>query len=311
MLSCYITPLWHFSTADAGSLPAETATFTPAEATNSSSSLIPTDSVGTSSAQLSLASALSSLGKPSTDISLGRGIPPLSKKLVEKIFSWEYVDFTELPPARGLSKPHHTPGPNILLVQTAESIQGQKKIMPDLHTWMQCFSIYVSVLAIKFPQHVPELLAYSREIMRASRQLKWPSWVIYDTSYRRHMAEIGQRDWSKVDPSIYARCFTGWARSSSWCMLCVTLDHDTADCPFALFQDRRSRRSVPYPPSSSAGRVLPKSRSTPICIKYNKYNGDCRHGESCKFRHECSQCQGPHPRSQCKGDASSVNKADN
>ena len=148
MLSCYITPLWHFSTADAGSLPAETATFTPAEATNSSSSLIPTDSVGTSSAQLSLASALSSLGKPSTDISLGRGIPPLSKKLVEKIFSWEYVDFTELPPARGLSKPHHTPGPNILLVQTAESIQGQKKIMPDLHTWMQCFSIYVSVLAI-------------------------------------------------------------------------------------------------------------------------------------------------------------------
>ena len=137
----------------------------------------------------------------------------------------------ELPPARGLSKPHHMPGPNILLVQTAESIQGQKKIMPDLHTWM----------------HVPELLAYSREIMRASRQFKWPSWVIYDTCYCHHMAEIGQRNWSKVDPSICARCFTGWVRSSSWGTLCVTLDHDTANGLFAPLQDRRNRQSVPYP----------------------------------------------------------------
>ena len=173
------------------------------------------------------------------------------------------------------------------------------------------FSIYASVLAIKFPQHIPELLVYSRDIMRVSRQFKWPSWVIYDTSYRRHMAETGQRDWSKVDPSIYARCFTGWVWSPLWCTICISLDHDTSDCPFAPLQNRRGWRPLPYPPSSSAGRVLSKSRSTPICIKFNKYNGDCRHGELCKFRHECSQCQGPHPRSQCKGDANSVTKIDN
>ena len=77
--------------------------------------------------------------------------------------------------------------------------------MPDLQTWMQCFSVYVSVLAIKFPQHIPELLADSRDIMRASWQFKWPSWVIYNTNYRRHITETGQHNWSKVDPSIYAR----------------------------------------------------------------------------------------------------------
>ena len=106
----------YFITTDAGSLPAETATFTPAAAADSSSSLTPLDSLGTSSSQLSLASALSSLGKPPIDISLGRGIPLLPKKLVKKILNWEYVDFTELPPARVLSKPPHTPGPNILFV---------------------------------------------------------------------------------------------------------------------------------------------------------------------------------------------------
>jgi hypothetical protein len=140
------------------------------------------------------------------------------------------VDFTELPPARGLSKSSHTPGPNILLVQSADSIQGHKTFMPDLHTWMQCFSVYASVLALKFPQHLPELLAYSRDIVRASPQFKWPSWVIhvYDINYCHHMADIGQRDWSRVDPSIYAR-FTGWVRSPSWCTIYVTLDHDTSE----------------------------------------------------------------------------------
>ena len=138
--------------------------------------------------------------------------------------------------------------------------------------------------------------------------------MIYDTNYRRHMAETGQRDWSKVDPSIYARCFTGLARSPSWCTICVTLDHDTSDCPFAPMQDRRAHRPLPYPPytpSGAAPRPSTKFRATPICIKCNKYHGDCRHGESCKFRHECSQCQGAHPRSQCKMDSGPATKTDN
>ena len=67
---------------------------------------------------------------------LGRGNPSLPKKLAEKILNWEFVDFNELPPACCLSKSYHTLGPNILLVQSADSIQGHKNIMPDLQTWM-------------------------------------------------------------------------------------------------------------------------------------------------------------------------------
>jgi hypothetical protein len=190
-------------------------------------------------------------------------------------------------------------------------MSSQRNLIPDVITWMQCFTIYMSVLATKHPQYIPELLAYARDIMRASRQFKWPSWVIYDTIYRRHMAETGQRDWSRVDPSIYARCFTGWAKSPSWCVICVTLDHDTADCPYASNQERRARRSSPYPTSAAAGGPSHKPSlkgQAPVCIKFNKYNGDCRHGESCKFRHVCSQCQGAHPRSQCKQERSQTPK---
>ena len=54
------------------------------------------------------------------------------------------------------------------------------------------------MLATQFPQHVPELLAYMGDIIKASKQFKWPSWVIYD-AYRQCMEETGQKDWSKVD----------------------------------------------------------------------------------------------------------------
>ena len=61
---------------------------------------------------------------------------------------------------------------------------------------------------------------------------------------------------------------------------------------------RPPRRPLPYVIGGAAPRTTAKTR--PICIRYNKYNGDCRHGEMCKFRHVCSQCQGMHPRNQCK-----------
>ena len=208
------------------------------------------------------------------------------------------MDFNDFPPARGTAKHSPLVPSNVLLVQSAETVGSQRKLIPDLTTWMQCFSIYVTVLATQHPQFIPELLAYSRDIISASRHFKWPSWVIYNATYRRHMAETGQKDWSKVDPSIYARCFTGWARPPTWCTVCVTLDHDTGDCPYAAVQDRRVRRPTPYTAGGGGPRSAPKMR--PVCIKYNKYNGDCRHGETCKFRHVCSQCQGAHPRLQCK-----------
>ena len=39
----------------------------------------------------------------STMVMLGVGLPALPKKLVDKIEAGEYIDFTELPPARGKS----------------------------------------------------------------------------------------------------------------------------------------------------------------------------------------------------------------
>ena len=43
-------------------------------------------------------------------------------------------------------------------------------------------------------------------------------------------------------------------------------------------------------------QLTPKGRSAPrssfICIKYNKYGGDCKYGTLCHYKHICSSCKG-------------------
>ena len=155
-----------------------------------------------SSAALSLAAALSKMSKPVTDIALGRGIPTLPRRMVERMLAWEYIDLAELPPARAnVSKESLNATPNVLLIQSFESARNHRRLIPDITTWVQCFSIYMSVLATKHGEYIPELMAYMRDIIRVSKQFKWPAWIIYDTNYRQHMAETGQKTGPRLIPA--------------------------------------------------------------------------------------------------------------
>ena len=61
-----------------------------------------------------------------------------------------------------------------------------------------------------------------------------------------------------VNPSIYARCFTGWAQSTARCEVCITLDHDTSDCPSpypTVGQGMRTADRMPQSASNTMGTV--------------------------------------------------------
>ena len=55
--------------------------------------------------------------------------------------------------------------------------------IPDLATWLQCFGIFVAMLAQQQPERVPELMAYQSIIAKASQKYKWPSWLVYDRTF--------------------------------------------------------------------------------------------------------------------------------
>jgi len=139
-------------------------------------------------------------------VSVGTGLPALPRKLIARVLANEYVDFAELPPAKGKGKPlPQSLEGQIIVVQAAELMQA-RKIIPDIATWMQCFAIYAATLSSKYPARIPELMAYQTIIAKASQRYRWPSWVVYDQNFRQEAAENPQQSWARVDPrsAVYA-----------------------------------------------------------------------------------------------------------
>lgn len=250
--------------------------------------------------------------KQASMIQLGLGLASLSKRTVERIHAGEYVDFAELPPAKGKMRaiPQSVEG-QVIIVQ-AEDLMQTKKLIPDLPTWLQCFALFVSVAAKHKPDRLADLMAYMSQIAKASKKYRWPAWVVYDLNFRQEVAGKPEAVWARVDPSIYSQCFLGMAKSSEgWCHKCQSLDHGTADCPSgqALGKKRpwQMGNSVASPPvrKDSPG-ANPDDK--PICLKFNRFDGDCRYGPRCRYGHKCSECKGDHPASRCPGAASPLNR---
>ena len=161
-----------------------------------------------------------------------------------------------------------------MVVVPAADLVRSRRILPDLATWMQCYAIYVAVKGVHHPDNVPELMAYQAITAKASRKFKWPSWVIYDQNFRQEAASSACQLWAKVEPSLYAQCFTG--------------------------QEVQGKAGVPHvrvlttpqqtAPSSQGSAPAGSSKPTPkggvalrneVCKKYNRFNGDCSYGQRC------------------------------
>ena len=137
-------------------------------------------------------------------------------------------------------------------------------------------------------------MAYMTIIARVSQKYRWPAWVIYDENFRLEVAGNVQ-SWARVDPSIYAQCFTGQAVSSdNWCSQCQGLDHSTLKCPYWPQKMSWGSAFGQAPPRASQ-----YSTWGTVCIKFNRYNWDCKFGKQCRFQHVCSGCSGPHTLSKC------------
>ena len=253
--------------------------------------------------QLLMSSGKGPVRPSASSVATGEGLPALEKKLRERILAGEFVDFTELPTAKGKVRglPHSVEG-QIVVVQAAD-LSENRKLVPDIATWVQCFGIYMAVVTSEAPDRTKSMLAYMALIAKCSLRYRWPSWAVYDLNFRQEAADTGLRDWSRVDPSIYSICFTGASISlENWCKRCNSIDHVTETCPHnykAPFISRK-RESV-----FAQGGSPPKKRPAPhsimeTCRRYNSQNGECRFGEACMYQHKCETCGDySHPSPRC------------
>lgn len=156
--------------------------------------------------------------------------------------------------------------------------------------WMECFHTYIAIVAMKQPERVGDLLAYASLIGRYARQFKGRQWQVYDANFRLQAtaAQPGCQ-WAATNHSLWTMAFGG-AEWQQHCVTCSSLDHATADCPQG--QEEKDDGEV----TGSKGKSKAPS-DVPICNRYNGYSG-CT-STTCRYRHVCLDCHGPHRRSAC------------
>jgi hypothetical protein len=105
----------------------------------------------------------SAKGSTAAVVTTGLGLPALPKKLVDRILADQYVDFADFPPAKGRTRPMPAAEESHIIVIRAEDINGARKLIPDLPTWVQCFNVYLAVILEREPSWTKSLLAYIHE----------------------------------------------------------------------------------------------------------------------------------------------------
>ena len=194
-------------------------------------------------------------------IGVGPSSPPVPERIAKRIWHGEYIDMNELLPAR-LGAPSTT----VLDALTGSEKAKRKKTIDTIADWAVCFNSFMSVMAIKKPGRVRDLLAYSSIIVRASQDFNGHPWLEYDTAFRRQAASRPDQKWAHIDSSLWTTTFSRAAPR-------------TDARPLAL--ERRGsirQRTSPYP-----------SPGEKICFKWNSRKGcDLI---ACRFLHVCSRCQ--------------------
>ncbi len=108
------------------------------------------------------------------------GLPSLDRNLVDLILTNQFIDLADLPPARG-----RTPATNKLLEGHILLVQPADLLQTNLATWL--LSICSSG-PIKIPRKNNVDAAVSKKNGWAvSQRFRWPSWVIYDNTFRACM----------------------------------------------------------------------------------------------------------------------------
>jgi len=151
---------------------------------------------------------------------------------LEKLHRWEFADLAELRPLRANEMLNPEPDPQrFIILPGLEVARPKKKQVTDIISWSQCFLVYMAVMHKKFPDKVPNMIAYMLTIVRAQQEFEDPGWRIYDHNYRLKAAASGNQNWAELDPHLYSQCFTGRAKKVPSCAKCNSFRHAQEDCP--------------------------------------------------------------------------------
>ena len=169
---------------------------------------------------------------------------------------------------------------------------------------MICFNAYTSILAIKQPERIRNLLAYSSMVTKASADYQGTPWLAYDIHFRQVAAVTKQTDWSQVNSSLWTQYFANakiaTAQDSGLTMVPVHQPYERG----TEESSNSGYRPEKQPKKDTKWKPYPKEQ--PICLRWNR--AGCRDA-NCSYRHICLDCHSPkHKLSACPGKETAPNQ---
>ena len=113
-------------------------------------------------------------------------LPPVPAKLVAKIVKRDNVDMAELLRDNIEAERWRTDHPS----SSSASSHANRREVPDILSWLQCFGVYASVVPSHKPEKFRQLMAYQTHMIRVAQQCGGTGWQGYDTMFRQLAATV-------------------------------------------------------------------------------------------------------------------------
>ena len=110
----------------------------------------------------------------------------------------------------------------------------QRHEVPDFMSWLQCFGMYVAVVANHKPERIKQLMAYQTIMIREARRCRGAGWQGYDTMFRQLAATTPDKDWGQLNSALYTVTFMAQQNGrGKTCQYCLETDHQGPECAMA------------------------------------------------------------------------------
>ena len=136
---------------------------------------------------------------------IGGGLPPIPARLVKRIEDGQFVEMAELLLDHLSSSPYTDE-------DQAKSTKVKYKEVLDIE-WLQCFSLYIAVIARSNASCVVDLLGYQNLIVQSQLKYQDGCWAVYDWQFSQKASAISVPEWSVIDTTLWNLAFAGQGTS--------------------------------------------------------------------------------------------------
>ncbi len=112
-------------------------------------------------------------------------------RLVKKILKGEYVDMAELL-QDNMEVERRRAGPD---GEMAQGSRPSRREIPDILSWLHCFSLYAAIVGSRYPEKAKDLLAYQALMISEQRRCGRRGWLLYDAAFRQQITSLETADW--------------------------------------------------------------------------------------------------------------------